>query len=77
MGTEEALHNLVRKIEKAKENGEICIILFLDISGAFNNASVSSILNNMKKKGIDSGLVRWLKYMLENRITVATYKELW
>ena len=33
MGTEEALHNLVRKIEKAKENGEICIIIFLDISG--------------------------------------------
>ena len=72
MGTEEALHNLIRKIEKAKENGEICIILFLDISGAFNNASVSTILNNMKKKGIDNGLIRWFKYMLENRITVAT-----
>ena len=26
----------------------------------------------MKKKSIDSCLVRWLKYMLENRITVAT-----
>ena len=72
MGTEEALHNLVRKIEKAKEKGEICIILFLDISGAFNNASVSSILNSMKKKGIDNSLIRWFKYMLENRISVAT-----
>ena len=72
LGTEDALHNLVRKIEKAVEKGEICVVLFLDISAAFNNLSIPYILNVMKKKGLDHGLIRWMKYLLENRITVAT-----
>ena len=63
---------MVSKIEKALENNEICVILFLDISAAFNNVSVPYVLNLMKQKGMDHGLIRWMKYLLENRITTAT-----
>ena len=70
-GTEDALHNLVSKIEKSLEKNEICVVLFLDITAAFNNAKVSTMLQNMKDKGIDSGLIRWFKYVLENREIIA------
>ena len=72
VSTEDALHNLVSKIEKTFDKGKIAVVLFLDISSAFNNASVPGILNNMVKQGIDKKIIRWAKHMLENRIITAT-----
>jgi len=43
--TDTALHVLVGKIEKPLYNKEYALSVFLDIEGAFNNASTDSLLN--------------------------------
>ena len=71
-GTEDALHSLVHKVEKALEKKEFAVALFLDIDAAFSKASIESILKNMERKGIDPGIVRWSEYMLVHRECFAT-----
>ena len=48
--TDTALHVLVGKIEKALYNKEYALGVFLDIEGAFNNASTDSLLNVLRSK---------------------------
>jgi len=45
--TETALHNLVQRIERAINNKEYALGVFLDIEAAFNNASSTSLLSIM------------------------------
>ena len=73
VGTDDALHALISKVEKAQENKQITVLLFLDIKSAFNNASVTGMLNNMKEQGFNNRIIRWSKDMLENREIIAKY----
>ena len=73
VGTDDALHALVSKVEKARENNLITVLLFVDISSAFNNASVTGMLNNLVEVGTNLRVVRWCKDMLENRVVTAEY----
>jgi ribonuclease HI len=72
VSTEDALHSLVHKVEKAMEKKEIAVVLFLDIDAAFSKASIKGILRNMEKKGIEPGIIKWCEYMLRNRQVIAT-----
>ena len=72
MSTEDALHNLVNKIEKALENNEVAVILFLDMDAAFSSASIQGITKNLKKQEVEPELVRWSENMLRNRRATAT-----
>ena len=72
INTEDALHNLISKIEKAILNGEYAVVLFLDIESAFNTADINSIIKNLSEHGIDNLTVRWIKYMLENRQVIVS-----
>ena len=42
VSTETALHRLVHKIEAALDKKQFCMVVFLDISGAFSNTSTKS-----------------------------------
>jgi len=72
ISTEDAIHSLVHKIEKALENKEVAVLLFLDIDAAFSNASIEGMIKNMEKQGIEPEIVRWTEYMLRNRLATAT-----
>ena len=54
--TEAAVHCLTREIEKSLEAGSYALGVFLDIEGAFDNVSFSSIKESLSSVGI-SGLV--------------------
>ena len=69
--TDTALHNLVGRIERALNNKEYALGVFLDIEGAFNNASLASLLNVMRSKGVGDTVIRWIDFMLSNRIARA------
>jgi len=69
--TDTALHNLVGRIERALNNKEYALGIFLDIEGAFNNASLASLLNVMRSKGVVATVIRWIDFMLSNRIARA------
>ena len=75
VGTDDALHAFVSTVEKARENNLITVVLFIDISSAFNNASVSGMLNNLVELGTNLRIVRWCKDMLENRSITAEYND--
>ena len=55
MSTEDALHNLINKVEKALEHKELAVVLFLDIDAAFSSASTHAMVRNLSppQKGSD------------------------
>ena len=44
VNTDDALHNLISKIEKAIANGECAVVLFSNIESAFNTANIDSMV---------------------------------
>lgn len=66
--TVNALHTLVSKIEKTYETKDILLASFLDIEGAFDNASYRSMTRTMLKRGFDICIVNWINEMLSKRV---------
>jgi retron-type reverse transcriptase len=44
-------------------------MLCMDMSGAFDNVSHTRLLNNLRKRGIPSYIVRWVTSFLQERTT--------
>jgi len=62
--TDSALHILVGRIERALNNKEYAITVFLDIEGAFNNASPGSLLHVLRARRVSSIIIQWIDSML-------------
>lgn len=69
--TETALHNLVKKIERAIETKGIALCSFIDIEGAFDNTPHMSIERAASRKGLEPSIIQWIKSMLANRTVTA------
>ena len=69
---ETALHNLVCRIENVLEHGLYGLGAFLDIEGAFNNTSFEQICLAAGRHGVHTHIVRWIRYMLEQRTVTAS-----
>jgi len=69
--TDSALHILVGKIEKALNNNEYNLGVFLDIEGAFNNASTGSLSHVFRARRVSSTIIWWIDSMLSSRIARA------
>ena len=70
-----ALHTIVTKIEKSFESNEVLLAAFLDIEGAFDNASHTSMINAMRKYGFNNCLIDWIVEMLATREISASLGE--
>ena len=69
---ETALHQLVVRVDKALDQQEIALGVFLDIEGAFNNTSYDSMCAALAGHGVDYTIVRWIRATLEGRRAMAT-----
>jgi hypothetical protein len=69
---ETALHQLMVRIEKALDQRETALGVFLDIEGAFNNASYDSICAALAKRGVSGTIIRWIRATLAGRLATAT-----
>jgi len=69
---ETALHQLVVRVEKALDQQEISLGIFLDIEGAFNNTSYDSLCAALVRHGVDHTIVRWVKVTLEGQQATVT-----
>jgi len=58
---ETALHQLVVRVEKALDQQEIALGVFLDIEGAFNNTSYDSMCVALTRHGVDYTIVQWIR----------------
>ena len=48
------------------------MVLFLDIDSAFSSASIGGMVNCLINQGVNPWIIKWFKYMLENRVATAT-----
>jgi len=69
---ETALHQLVVRVEKALDQQEVALGVFLDIERAFNKTFYDSMCMALARHGVDHTIVRWVKATLEGRRAMAT-----
>ena len=70
--TDGALSQVVDKIESGLHRSQFTLGTFLDISGAFDNISIDSIINGFKRKEISENITGWFESSLRNRIADAS-----
>ena len=61
---ETALHQLVIWVEKALDQQEKALGVFLDIEGASNNACYDTMCDALTRHGSNYTIVRWIRAML-------------
>jgi len=68
---ETALHQLVVRVEKALDQQEISLGVFLDVEGASDNTSYDSMCLALTSHEVDHTIVRWIRATLEGRLITA------
>jgi len=68
---ETALHQLVVWVEKALDQQETALGVFLDIEGAFNNTSYDSKCDDLFKHGVNYIIIQWIRATLEGHLAAA------
>lgn len=63
--TTDTIHLLVHKIKDVWRKGQVTVVLFLDIKGAFPNVVTSKLIHSMKKRGLPEPLIKFTRMMLE------------
>jgi hypothetical protein len=51
----------------------VASLLLLDVSGAYNNVSHQRLLHNLKKRRLDTPIVRWICSFFTNRTTTLSF----
>lgn len=67
--TTDSMHTLTSFIKDAWRAGDVVAGLFLDVSGAFPNASPTTLARAMRAKGVPEQYVAWTERKLEGRTT--------
>lgn len=65
--TETALYKFVSEIHDTLENKEVCITLFLDMEGAFDNTSHQAIERSLLNRGVEQPITEWIMNLLRSR----------
>jgi len=71
--TTDAVHLLAQTVKHAWRNGKVVSALFLDIEGAFPNATTERLLHNMRKRGLPRDFIRFMRLTLEGRQTTLCF----
>ena len=72
VSTENALHKVTYKIEKALSKNNYALAVFLDISGAFSNAKISEMIKDLEDRGVEKQVVKWIGSILSERNITTT-----
>ena len=70
-GTDTALSTLVNLIESAILRKQLCLVISVDIQGAFDNLAFMAIEKVMKDNNYPPLMIRWFMNFLKNRIAIA------
>jgi hypothetical protein len=68
------LYQLVIRVQKALDQQETALGVFLDIEGAFNNTCYNTMCDALVRHGSDYTIVQWIWATLESCMAVATLK---
>jgi len=70
--TDTALYQLHRVLQSAVESKEVAMCAFLDIEGAFDNASHDTVQVALARRGLDLTTSRWIVSLLRSSQATAT-----
>ena len=62
------LIQVVHRLEKSVNHGEIVFGAFLGTEGEFDNISFNAIITAARERGLEETCCRWVRYMLESRL---------
>lgn len=65
--TETALYQLTTHIQSSLDSRETCICAFLDIEGAFDNTSHTTVRRSLTERNVNKTVVDWIDAMLNTR----------
>ena len=71
LSTEHAISKTLSTLENLKRSKKPAIAIFLDIKGAFDNVSYTSLHRGLTKRGVNSTAVAWYFNLLTERTTFA------
>ena len=71
----EMVHQLIVQVEKALDQQETAMGVFLDIEGAFNITCYDTMHDPLVRHGSDYTIVRWIRATLEGPMAVVTLNE--
>ena len=66
------INKVTAKIKNALNRKNFVLTVFLDISGAFRNASSTAMINALIRKGVDRQIVDWITKLLTKRTATAS-----
>ena len=72
--TTDAVTDGITSVLNAIENNHICIIVFLDMSRAFDSLSHTKLLTKLSNLGVRGVPLQWFRSYLENRTIVVDFK---
>jgi ribonuclease HI len=75
VSTDAALHQVVARIEKTLKSGEYAIGVFLDIRGAFSDATFKSLINGLVRNDVCGVCTRFIRHMLVSRAVETSYMD--
>ena len=70
--TDDAIHALTTRIERALDRGEVAIVLFMDMSAAFSTANTNGMMKSLESTGVNNNILQWTNDMLQNRNIIAS-----
>ena len=70
-GTDTALSTLVNLIESSILRSELCLVLSVDIMGAFNNLATNTIQKVLVDNKFTPIMIKWYMNFLKNRTSIA------
>ena len=70
-GTDTALSTLVNMLESSILRKEFCLVVSVDIQGAFDNLATTAIKNIMVANNYPPFMIRWYMNFLKNRTSIA------
>ena len=69
----DAVHLLAQTVKHVWRNGKVVSALFLDIEGAFPNATMEHLLHNMRKRSLPHDFIHFMRLLLEDRQTTLCF----
>ena len=67
--TDHACHYLVERIYQAWGQKSVASLLLLDVAGAFDKVSHIRLIDDLKRKGMDTHITQWMGSFLRDRTT--------
>lgn len=66
---EHGIHLITERIYSSWREQKVSSMLSLDVSGAFDNVDHERLLHNMRKRGVHTRILDWLRSYLKRRVT--------